>query len=195
MLAGPVHQLPMAQFRPLSGAELPEVPPDVLSGLSKDLHLLLECASAVASGNGTAVAHRQHGKLNMARWHTAQSRLLRVYMSEQCPSDDLTTLAVYVVTVYVPAIMSIRHQPDLVEAPKHLYNQLERQRRHLSGVALDTVQQSVRRNGYMAHPEAVLLAMLGDDDDDVRHQAVQLVQGGTRAPKAGQGQVLQGPRT
>ena len=100
MLAGPVHQLPVAQFRPLSGAELPAVPPEVLSGLSKDLRLLVECAFAVASGDGTAVAHRQHGQVNMARWHTSQSRLLRVYMADQNPSDKLTTLAVYVVSVY-----------------------------------------------------------------------------------------------
>ena len=176
MLAGPVHQLPLAQFPPLPGAELPTLPPDVVSGLSKDLRLLVECATAVASGDGTAVAHRKHGPVNMARWHTAQSRLLRVFMAEQRPSDELTTLAVYVVNVYVPTVMSIRHRPDLVQAPKHLYNQLDRQRRHLTGDALATAQRSLCRNSYMAHPEAVLLAMLGDERKEVRQEAVHLVQ-------------------
>ena len=105
----------------------------------------------VAPGDGTAVAHRQHGPFNMARWHTARSRLLLVYMAEQHPSDELTTLAVYVVNVYVPTVMSIGHSPDLVEAPKHFFSQLERQRRHLTGDTLDTVQRSICRNSYTGY--------------------------------------------
>ena len=53
----------------------------------------------------------------MGKWHTVQIRLLRVYMAEQGPSDELTTPA-----VYVPTVMSIRHRPDQVEAPKHFFN-------------------------------------------------------------------------
>ena len=123
----------------------------------------MECVTAVASCDGTVLAHRQQGPINMARWHTAQIRLQRIYMAEQRPSDELTTLAVYRADVYVPTVMSIRHRPDLVEAPKHFFNQLERQRHHLTGDALDAVQRSLCRSSYMAHPKALLLAMLGDE--------------------------------
>ena len=146
-LTGPVHELPV-NFKPLTGNDLPELPPAVVQGLSKDLRLLVECAACVVSGDGSLVQHRLHGQLNMARWHTAQSRLLRVYMSETEPSPELTELAVYVVNVYVPTVMAIRHHPDMVEAPKHLYSQLDRQRRYLTGPALVTVQQSLCRNSY-----------------------------------------------
>ena len=108
-------------------------------------------------------------------WHTAQSRLLRVYISQPSPSDELVTLALYIVAVYVPTVMSIRHRPDLVEAPRHLFDELQRQRRHLSGASLDTVQRSLARNAMMAHPENVVLSMLGDDRHEVRSQAVELI--------------------
>ena len=130
----------MVQFQPLTGAELPQLPAETERGLSSDLRLLLQCAQCVASGDGEPVRDRRHGQLNMARWHTAQSRLLRVNMSQPSPSDELVTLALYIVAVYVPTIMAIRHRSDLVEAPRHLFDELQRQRRHLSGASLDTVQ-------------------------------------------------------
>ena len=146
----------------------------------------MECVTAVASGDGTALAHRQQDPVNMARWHTAQIRLLRVYMAEQRPSDELTTLAVYGANVYVPTVMSIRHRPDLVEAPKHFFNQLERQRHHLTGDALDAVQRILCRSSYMAHPKALLLAMLGDERKEVRQEAVHLVPGARRRKTSNQ---------
>ena len=72
-------------------------------------------------------------------------------MAEQRPNDELTALAVYVVNAYVPTVMSTRQRPDLVEAPKHFFSQLERQRRHLPGDALDTVQRSIFRNSYIGY--------------------------------------------
>ena len=99
----------------------------------------------------------------MARWYTAQSRLLRVCMSQQCPTVELNTLATYVVCVYVPTVIAIRYRSDLVLAPKHFFDQLERQRSHLTGEVLATAQRNMCRNSHMAHPEAVVLARLGDE--------------------------------
>ncbi|KAF0293072.1 hypothetical protein FJT64_009039 [Amphibalanus amphitrite] len=122
----------------------------------------------------------------MARWYTAQSRLLRAYMSQPAPSaeDDgmvtdrhrrLTTLALYIVAVYLPTVLAIKHKPDLVEAPRHLFDQLQRQRQHMGGPDLQTVQGSLCGNALMAHPENVVLGMLGDERRDVRARAVQMV--------------------
>ena len=97
-------------------------------------------------------------------------------MSQTSPSDALVTLAVYIVTVYVPTVMEIRHRSDKVVAPRHLFDELQRQRRHLSGASLSTVQRSLARIAMMAHPENVVLAMLGDDQREVRSEAVQLIQ-------------------
>ena len=82
---------------------------------------------------------------------------------------------VSVVCIYVPCVVQIRTKWDLVHAPRHLAEQVTRQRRFLSGTNLQVVQGSVARNSYMAHPENVVLGMLGDEDPQIRAQAVELI--------------------
>ncbi|KAF0311034.1 hypothetical protein FJT64_018102 [Amphibalanus amphitrite] len=142
---------------------------------SSDFQLLYDCARAVITGDGSSIADRKHGKMHQARWHTAQSRLLRHYMSVTSPSAPLVTLVKFIVCVYVPAVVGVRHRWDLIDAPRHLTEQLRRQRRYLSGGDLEVVQASLARNSFMAHPENVLLAMLGDQEETVRAQAVDLI--------------------
>ena len=91
-IAGPVHSLPMVPFAAVQCDDFPDLPPDVEADLSSDFRLLYQCARCVVSGDGTSVAHKTHGRVNMARWYTAQSRLLRLYMAEPSPSSELVTL-------------------------------------------------------------------------------------------------------
>ena len=76
---------------------------------------------------------------------------MRVYMAQQSPSAELKTPAWYVVGVYLPTVLAIRHRPDLDDAPRHLYEQLERQRRHVTGVGLVKVQKRLCGNATMTH--------------------------------------------
>ena len=174
-LSGAVHELPLVTFLPLTSAELPPLSAEVEAHLSSDMKLLYQCARSVVTGDGSSVAHRIHGQLCLARWYTAQSRLLRVYMSTRRPDIKMTTLALYIVAVYVPTVINIKYRPDMIEAPRHLFEELERQRRHLDGRNLETVQRSLCGNALMAHPENVVLAMLGDDSTEIRTRAVQIV--------------------
>ena len=77
--------------------------------------------------------------------------------------------------MYLPTVLAIKHKPDVVEAPRHLFDELQRQRQHMSGPDLLTVQNSLCRNALMAHPENVALSMLGDERREVRARAVQMV--------------------
>ena len=57
MLAGDGrHELPLAQFCPLSSVEPPPLPADVEGGFSSDLRLLIQCVRRAVSGNGGQVA-------------------------------------------------------------------------------------------------------------------------------------------
>ena len=47
--------------------------------------------------------------------------------------------------------------------------------RKLSKKLQELVQEVLQRNAYFAHPEAILLAMLADDDADIRAQAVNQI--------------------
>ena len=56
----------------------------------------------------------------------------------------------------------------------HLTEELRLQRRYITGDALTVVQNSVARNALMAHPESILLVILGDDDQQIRTAAVSM---------------------
>ena len=172
-IARDVHQLPVANFAPIPCEEFPSLSDQVT--FSSDCQLLVDCAKAVVFGDAGVVADKKHGKLHHARWHTAQSRLLRYYMSVPTPPAPLVTLATYVACIYVPCVIKIRTQWDLVNAPRHLAEQVRRQRQYLNGTDLQVVQKSVAHNSYMAHPENVILCMLGDQDPAIRAEAVQMV--------------------
>ena len=58
---------------------------------------------------------------------------------------------------------------------RHLTEELRLQQRYITGDALTVVQNSVARNALMAHPESILLAMLGDDDQQIRAAAVSKI--------------------
>ena len=178
-IAWPVHSLPVTDFERVDCVDFPTMPSDVESGLSSDLKLLYQCANAVVTGDAGKVAKKTHGKLHNARWHTAQSRLLRCYMSVRHPSESLSTLARYIVCVYVPTVISVKSEWDVVCAPKHLAEEIRRQQECLSGeeleAELNAVQESMQRNAYMAHPENIVLAMLGDTDKTIRAEAINLI--------------------
>lgn len=168
-----VHLLPVAQFAVVPCEDFPAVPAHVQ--FSSDFQLLYECARAAISGDAGAVACKKHGKMHQARWHTAQSRLVRYYMSVPSPPAPLVTLVTYVICVYVPCVVNIRCHSDMVDAPRHLAEQTRRQQQYLSGSDLKVAQDSVGRNSFMAHPENLLLAMLGDQDQTTRAEAVSLI--------------------
>ena len=77
--------------------------------------------------------------------------------------------------IYVPAVISIQSQWDVVHAPRHLAEQIRRQRACLSGADLRLVRASVSRNYYMVYPENIILAMLGDETPSVRTEAMELI--------------------
>ena len=77
----------------------------------------------------------------------------------------------YVVCVYVPVVVLIKHRWDVVHGPAHLCETLRRQRVHFKGDELRLLEKNMQRNMFMAHPEGVL-AMLGDQDPVNRAEAV-----------------------
>ena len=60
--------------------------------------------------------------------------------------------------------VGIKAHSDLVDAPPHLLLQMRRQRDLLGGDELGVARQSLASNAWIAYPENVLLAMLGDND-------------------------------
>ena len=75
----------------------------------------------------------------LARCYTTQSRLLRVYMSTKRPGIKTTILALYILAVYVLTVITMKNRPDMVEAQRHLFEELQRRRRYIGGHAAQSV--------------------------------------------------------
>ena len=185
VLQGPVHELPVVDFPVISCPDWIDLPAAVERELSTDVKLLYKCAKSVMEGNANSAHHHIHGKVHHARWYTAQSRLLRLYMATSNPTPQLAALARYVVCVYVPMLVQVKHQWDLVHAARHLAEQLRRQRDNFSGDLLLVMQQGVTNNALMAHPESIVLGMLSDPSREVREEAVCLLTKARESPGTG----------
>ena len=57
--------------------------------------------------------------------------------------------------------VSIKHKPSMVEAPKHLFNEISLARDLCTDAEFKIVSKSIQINASMGHPEAVMIAMCG----------------------------------
>ena len=63
-----------------------------------------------------------------------------------------------------------------MDGPKTLFEEICSQKELFEGTSLlSIIQQSVQRNCCFAHPENLLLAMLGDEDVNIRAKAVEMI--------------------
>lgn len=139
--------------------------------LSTDQMYLLEIYKAVSSGDcPVSVAKRSPGKMAHSRWLTTASRMLRLYVSTEQPSENLTDIVTYIMKVYVPMWFAIKSKPLAFEGSKHIYHQicLSRSLNERTRRITDVVLQ---RNAFFAHPEHILTTMIGDERRHIRELA------------------------
>ena len=103
---GDVHSLEVGSSPTIPSADLPHLTTEVEQELSSDVKLLYRCAKVITTGATAAVL--RHVKLGGDRWHTAQSHVLRFYMSQAELTKELRALARYIVAVYVLAVLGIK---------------------------------------------------------------------------------------
>ena len=59
--------------------------------------MILAISSGTVSGS---LPRRSPGKLGYASWLTTGNRILRIYISFECPSPDLVIVCRYIINVY-----------------------------------------------------------------------------------------------
>ena len=165
------EQLPISEFEKIE-VNLPEVN---INELSTDQKYLWEITTAVSSGYCPLdLSKREPGTMNHSRWLTTANRLLRLYVATADPSDSLKTLARYVVTVYARMWFSIKSKPSCKDGSRHLWQTI-----HLSRYLPDDLRKVVNavlhRNGYFAHPENLLLAMITDERKHIRELGLRRI--------------------
>ena len=149
--------LPVVTFE-LVNCTLPSVD---ISNLSKDQRYLRDIALAISSGIcPSGLAKRDPGPLNMSRWLTRANRILRLYVSATEPSDNLRTIAEFVLRVYVPSWFHINIHPDTwmdFDAEPSWYHPFIISSRYLDQVNRNVIDPVISRNAYFASPENILL--------------------------------------
>jgi hypothetical protein len=136
--------------------------------LISDQQYLLDICHAVITGQcSVSLSHRQPGQLVMSRWVTLANRVLRFYIATEKPSENLKTIAVFVLKVYAPLWFIIKSKSSCRDGSKHLWMQMNRSR-YLPDDIKTVVDPVIQRNGYFGHPENILLAMLTDERSAIR---------------------------
>ena len=164
---------PVVRFEPIESPE-PLRPIDV-DDLSTDQNYLYEICLAVTSGQfHDDLANKYPGNICHSRLcHTVfdfdQPCFEAVlYASVSTPSDNLKTLADFIINVYALTWFDIKCQPKCAHGPLHLWNMIRRMQ-HLSETLRKEVLESVvKRGAYYAHQENVLIAMINNDNMAIR---------------------------
>ena len=77
----------VVDFTPIQNESFPELPENVVNGLSTDQNYLYRICKAVMEGRlSDDLAALEPGILNLARWNTLWSRVLRDYVSTSKPT-------------------------------------------------------------------------------------------------------------
>lgn len=164
------QDLPVVNFeiRPNNLPELVRHNSDIKLNLSKDQKYLLDMCQAIEKGHlSESLSKKMPGPLVHSRWLTAANRILRLYVSTESPSPELTLLTDYILKVYAPIWFSIKLEPQCYKGAKHLWL-MAKYSRFLPDSILPVVDTCIQRNGFFGHPENILLAMLADERKEIR---------------------------
>ena len=167
-LDGCVSDWPVAKFKNISNPHFPELSQCVVEDLSTDQKYAHQiCTAVMIDSIEPDLQYLEVGPIANSRWLTLACRILRFYISQSQPSNNLKYLAQFCIKVYFPSWFEIKMQHTLVNGAKKFLNIVRRVTKlpntQIRSVALSTLQ----RNAYFAHRENVLLGMLGNDDEEI----------------------------
>ena len=158
---------------------------------NNDLKYLYKICHLVQDGpeNGDlSVLNEIPGKLHGGRWVTLFSWIVRLYCQTKRPvfinprkrtrsqfHEKLLRLVRIILNLYAPMALEIRHQPNVTNGAKHLFKQLSLARDCLIPKEFKVFREVFENNCYFAHPEAILLSAMFDDDLKIRQKALKFI--------------------
>ena len=180
LLAKVMEMRPNFNFKKIDlGADLIELPEEVIKDLSTDQHLLYKRVKAVRSGHlPRDVALRKAGKIVHSRWLNTATTFVEMWQSHHGLKGDLLdrleTIVTYIVTVYCPMWFNIKVRHSWLEGPRHVLTELG-----LFSLLSSEVQQillpTLKRSAWNSHSESVLQTMLCSKNKSERDFAVSTI--------------------
>ena len=150
--------------------------PDIdFQKLSTDQKYLWEISYAISTGEcSRKLELKQPGAMSLSRWINTSSRFLRLYVSTKNPSAKLRKIVTYIMKVYGLFWFKIKKENFCLDEPKHLFWFMKAMR-YLPHNLLKEVNKNIQINGYFAHSENILPAMLADEKVENRTKAVDKI--------------------
>ena len=180
-LSGPVgstlHQDIWTQrvvaFHPIPG-KVADLPVEVVDDLSRDQLLAYKYAKAIQSGNmPDNLVGQTIGPMVTSRWLTTAIRIMCKYTRTQKPNQRLVRLTKVVLNLYLPGWFKFKSCPHIQSGAENFFFLLQLSRSEVLSEIDQTITQNVLQdNAYWAHPENILISMLGDAREEVRTRAV-----------------------
>lgn len=113
-------------------------------------------------------------ELAHARWLICESRILRLYVATVNPSENLVSLATYVVKIYTPVWFTIKKNNLCSDGARNLWHLIQLSR-CMNKSNLNHIDPVIQRNAYFAHPENILLCMIADPKQHIRELALRRI--------------------
>ena len=167
--------LPIVNFKKVD-SQFPVIDEEVHTDLSTDQLYLYDICQGIISGQiDPGLAARQPGTIGHARWLTTASSILRLYVSTRNPTKKLNAVVNIIIRLYAIMWFQIKSHPKAVDGPKNLFMMVELVRQFPQPDQV-FLKRKIQNNAYFAHSENILLTMLTDTDEAIRHRAVDLIQ-------------------
>ena len=144
-----------------------------------DLCLLVQVGAKVADERLINSFFKTVGHVHNARWVTAASNVLVLYMQEEEPSENLVLLVKYIVNCYFPALLTIKKTPHCSNGARHVFEMVQLSRDLLEIEHPDeysVVLGCIEDNSYYLHPEQIVLSMVTDPDEKVKAEGINLIE-------------------
>ena len=97
--------------------------------------------------------------------------MFRVYISNKRPSKAFKEIISLLINFYIPNFFNVKQNSHCRQGAINLFRMMELSRDLVTG-SKRTVERVLQDNSYWAHPENILIAMLGDEREVVRRRAV-----------------------
>ena len=115
------------------------------------------------------------GPIVHSRWLTLACRVVRFYMSTKNPSTNLLLVTKFCVLVYFPSWFEIKCKNKITDGSRNLFIIVKRIKSVPDEKVAEIALSVIQNNAFFAHPENILLSMLGDEEKRIRKLAVDRI--------------------
>ena len=172
-LNGNVSEWKVVKFKPIPYNGFILLGNETLDSLSTDQYYAYRiCCSIITGDLDDDLALLEVGPINHSRWLTLACRILRYYASLVKPSKNLKMIAEFIVTVYFPSWFHIKVKNKLTDGAGNLFHLIQRVNKFPDKNVREICYKILNNNSYFAHGENILIAMLADEEEEVRVRAV-----------------------